>query len=62
MDKSELVAPMKAIYALSDAKRRFLESRFAQDRDQVDAILTDYKQEIEYCFFESGTSLMNRPG
>ena len=51
MDKSELVAQIKDLYALSDANRRFLESRFAQDRDQVDAILTDYKQEIEYCFF-----------
>jgi len=48
---SELIAQIKDLYALSDENRRFLESRFAQEQDQVEAVLADYKQEIIYCFF-----------
>lgn len=56
-DHSELIAQIKDLFALSDENRRFLESRFAQGQDQVEAVLADYKQEIIYCFFgERGIS------
>jgi hypothetical protein len=45
------------LYAISDENRRFLESRFAQGQDQDQTTLTEYKQEIIYCFFgERGIS------
>ena len=57
LDHSELIAQIKDLYAISDENRRFLESRFAQGEDQVEAVLADYKQEIIYCFFgERGIS------
>jgi hypothetical protein len=53
----ELIAQIKDLYAISDENRRFLEARFAQGQDQVQAVLADYKQEIIYCFFgERGIS------
>lgn len=48
---SELIAQVKDLYAISDENHRFLEARFAQGQDQVEAVLADYKQEIIYCFF-----------
>jgi hypothetical protein len=51
LDHRELIAQMKDLYTLSDENRRFLESRFAQGQDQVQAVLADYKLEIFDCFF-----------
>lgn len=51
LNQNELVAQIKDLYTMSDDNRRFLESRFAQDRDQGEAVLTDIKQEITDCFF-----------
>jgi hypothetical protein len=48
LDHSELIAQIKDLSALSDENRRFLEYRFAQGQDQVETVLTDYKQEIIY--------------
>ena len=62
LDHNELIAQIKDMYALSAENRRFLEFRFTQEHEQVEAVLADYNQEIEYCFFESGTSPMNYPG
>lgn len=45
------MAQIKDLYAISDENRRFLESRFAQGQDQIQAVLADYNQEIIYCFF-----------
>ena len=57
LDRSELIALVKDLYANSDENRRFLEARFSQGQDQVEAVLADYKQEIIYCFFgERGIS------
>jgi hypothetical protein len=57
LDHNELIGQIKDLYAISDENRRFLESRFAQGKDQVEAALVDYKQEIIYCFFgERGIS------
>jgi hypothetical protein len=53
----ELISLMKDLYALSDENRRFLEARFAQGQDLIQAVLADYKQEIIHCFFgERGIS------
>ena len=51
LGNKELIAQIKDLYTISDENRRFLESRFAQGQDQGQAVLTDYKQEIIYCFF-----------
>jgi hypothetical protein len=51
LGRNELLAQIKDLYAISDDNRRFLESRFAQGQDQVQAVLADFKQEIFYCFF-----------
>ena len=51
LDLNELIAQIKDLYSLSVENRRFLESRFAVEKEQVEAILAEYKQEIEYCFF-----------
>jgi hypothetical protein len=51
LDHNELIAQIKDLFTLSGENRRFLESRFALKSEQVEAILADYKQEIEYCFF-----------
>ena len=51
LNQNELVAQIKDLYTMSGDSRRFLESRFAQDRDQCEAVLTDFKQEITDCFF-----------
>lgn len=57
LDHSELIAQIKDLYAISDENRRFLESRFSQGQDRVEAVLADYKQEIIYFFFgERGIS------
>jgi hypothetical protein len=57
LGNKELIAQIKDLYAISDENSRFLESRFAQGQDQVQAVLADYKQEILYCFFgERGIS------
>ena len=57
LDQSELIAEIKDLYVISDENRRFLEARFLQVQDQVEAVLADYKQEIIYCFFgERGIS------
>ena len=57
LGNKELIAQIKDLYAISDENRRFLESRFAQGQDQIQAVLADYKQEIIYCFFgERGIS------
>jgi hypothetical protein len=51
LDHNELIGQIKDLYALSGENRRFLESRFSVEAEQVEAILAEYKQEIEYCFF-----------
>jgi hypothetical protein len=51
LGNKELISLMKDLYAISDENSRFLESRFAQGQDQIQAVLADYKQEIIYCFF-----------
>jgi hypothetical protein len=57
LGQNELVVQINDLYRLSGENRRFLEARFAQGQDQVQAVLTDYKQEIIYCFFgERGIS------
>ena len=51
LSQNELVVQINDLYRLSGENRRFLEARFTQGQDQVQAVLTDYKQEIIYCFF-----------
>jgi hypothetical protein len=51
LDHSELMDEVKDLYNLSGENRRFLEARFLQVQDQVEAVLANYKQEITYCFF-----------
>jgi hypothetical protein len=57
LGNNELIAQIKDLYAISDENSRFLESRFAQGQDLIQAVLGDYKQEIIHCFFgERGIS------
>jgi hypothetical protein len=57
LDKSELIALVKDLYAISKDNSRFLEARFSRGQNQVEAFLADYKQEIINCFFgERGMS------
>jgi hypothetical protein len=57
LDHNQLITQIKDLYAISDENRRFLEARFAQGQDQDQTVLTEYKQEIIYCFFgERGIS------
>ena len=51
LDHHELITQIKDLYDLAGENRRFLESRFAIEPKQAEAILADYKQEIVYCFF-----------
>jgi hypothetical protein len=51
LSRDELITQIKDLYELTGENRRFLESRFAIEPEQAEAILAKYKQEIEYCFF-----------
>jgi len=51
LGQSELVVQINDLYRLSGENRRFLEARFAQGQDQVQAGLAAYRQEILSCFF-----------